>query len=206
MSSSISNETFRSPETSKNPVKTGKSRIAQFCNMKNRPLVAKPYSDQAELIRGRFFAGVQAPFFSSTGTRLAFKGIRVCSGGLFESPPGVPDFQWDRLAPIPLLLNSLLTQGPRSGCFYGSSEGLKESSSKLTSIASSTTQDFSLSFLSHPASSQAVPKFAEANKRQRSISTIDICNHTRTMSAMLELFGYPTADGCQCPEFGIDFH
>ena len=153
-----------------------------------------------------FFRRSSATFFFFNWHAACFKGSRVCSGGLFESPPGVPDFQWDRLAPIPLLLNSLLTQGPRSGCFYGSSEGLKESSSKLTSIASSTTQDFSLSFLSHPASSQAVPKFAEANKRQRSISTIDICNHTRTMSAMLELFGYPTADGCQCPEFGIDFH
>jgi len=86
-----------------------------------------------------FFRRSSATFFFFNWHAACFKGSRVCSGGLFESPPGVPDFQWDRLAPIPLLLNSLLTQGPRSGCFYGSSEGLKESSSKLTSIASSQT-------------------------------------------------------------------
>ena len=128
-----------------------------------------------------------------------------------ESPPGVSDFQWDRLAPIPLLLNSLLTQGPRSGCFYGLEELRRRVLSKpeihyarLLAVALLVVL-LAKPLLPYPASSQAVPKFAEASKRQRSISTIDICNHARTMPAVFELFGYPAANGGQRPEFRIVF-
>ena len=164
-----------SAETDKNCIKPCKIKQIEdrsILQHEKSPCCSETVQRPSGIDQRAFFRRSSATFFFFNWHAACFTGSRVCSGGLFESPPGVPDFQWDRLAPIPLLLNSLLTQGPRSGCFYGSSEGLKESSSKLTSIASSTARLLA-------AVSIAPSFFASCPKIRRSKQTPAIDFHNR---------------------------